>query len=403
MISASPTVYSVSQLNAYVKNLLDEDGSLQTVFVSGEISNFKAHYSGHLYMTLKDEACAVKAVMFASNAARLRFRPENGLKVLVIGRISLYERDGSYQLYITDMQPDGIGSLNLAFEQLKKKLSAEGLFDNLHKKPIPVFPKRVGVVTSATGAAFRDIQNVITRRFPAVDIIIKPVLVQGDGAAADIAAAIELFNRYKAADVLIVGRGGGSIEDLWAFNEEIVARAVFASEIPVISAVGHETDFTICDFAADLRAPTPSAAAELAVPDIRGLRNTLESFSLRQSRALRSYIDLEREKLRSLADSRAMKNPLERINDSRQELASIYDKMFGVVSQQLGSQRALLAACASKLNALSPLAVLARGYSITYKNGKPVSDISLLNKGDGIEIRLNNGTFNAEVTGINGD
>lgn len=403
MISASPTVYSVSQLNAYVKNLLDEDGALQTVFVSGEISNFKAHYSGHLYMTLKDESSAVKAVMFASNASRLRFRPDNGLKVLVIGRVSLYERDGSYQLYITDMQPDGIGSLNLAFEQLKKKLSAEGLFDDSRKKQIPVFPKRVGVVTSAAGAAFRDIQNVITRRYPAVDIIIKPVLVQGDGAAADIAAAVELFNRYNAADVLIVGRGGGSIEDLWAFNEEIVARAVFASKIPVISAVGHETDFTICDFVADLRAPTPSAAAELAVPDIWAVRNTLESFSLRQSHALRSYIELEREKLRLLAESRAMKNPLERINDSRQELVSLYDRMLGAVSQELYTQRASLAACASKLNALSPLAVLARGYSITYKNGKPVSDILLLNKGDGIEIRLNNGSMNATVTGINGD
>lgn len=403
MISASPAVYSVSQLNGYVKKLLDGDEALSTVFVSGEISNFKAHYTGHYYMTLKDDGASVKAVMFASNTARLRFMPENGLKVLVIGRVSLYERDGSYQLYITDMQPDGIGSLNLAFEQLKKKLAAEGLFDEAHKKRIPIFPKRVGVVTSATGAAFRDIQNVIGRRFPAVQIIIKPVLVQGDGAAADIARAIRLFNLHKAADVLIVGRGGGSVEDLWAFNEEPVARAVYESAIPVISAVGHETDFTICDFAADLRAPTPSAAAELCVPDIVTVKNTLDAYSLRQVRALRSRIEFEREKLRALAESSALKNPLDRITDSRQELCALFDKMSASVSGELDSRRATLAACASKLDALSPLAVLARGYSITYKNGRPVSDITSINQGDGIEIRMNNGLLNATVTGINGE
>ena len=267
MITPTPTVYSVNELNSYVKRILDNDENLKHIFVTGEISNYKAHYSGHLYMTIKDESASVKAVMFAGNASRLRFRPENGMKVLIFGTVSLFPRDGSYQLYISDMQPDGMGALSVAFEQLKKKLAAEGLFSDSYKKPIPKFPTRIGVITSETGAAVQDIFNVLSRRFPSAEVVLRPTQVQGDGAAQDIAKAIYVFNEYNAADVLIVGRGGGSIEDLWAFNEEVVARAVFASEIPVISAVGHETDYTICDFVADLRAPTPSAAAELAVPD----------------------------------------------------------------------------------------------------------------------------------------
>lgn len=245
MITPKPTVYSVSQLNSYVKGVLDKDENLSHIFVTGEISNYKPHYSGHLYMTVKDETASIKAVMFAGNATKLRFKPENGMKILAFGTVSLFPRDGSFQLYINDMQPDGIGALNIAFEQLKKKLDAEGLFKQEHKKALPKFPQKIGVVTSATGAAVQDIFNVLKRRFPVAEVVLRPCQVQGDGAAEDIAKAIYEFNRLRGADVLIVGRGGGSIEDLWAFNEEIVARAVFASEIPVISAVGHETDYTI--------------------------------------------------------------------------------------------------------------------------------------------------------------
>ncbi|MBO5291012.1 MAG: exodeoxyribonuclease VII large subunit, partial [Clostridia bacterium] len=278
MYSPNPTVYSVAQLNNYVKSVLDNDENLNHLFVTGEISNYKPHYSGHMYMTIKDETASIKAVMFAGNASRLKFKPENGMKVIIFGTVSLFQRDGSYQLYINDMQPDGIGALNIAFEQLKKKLEAEGLFSNQYKKPIPKFPQKVGVVTSATGAAVQDIFNVLKRRYPVAEVVLRPCQVQGDGAANDIANAIKEFNKVKGADVLIVGRGGGSIEDLWAFNEEIVARAVFDSEIPVISAVGHETDVTICDFVADLRAPTPSAAAECAVPDCFELKANLLSY-----------------------------------------------------------------------------------------------------------------------------
>ena len=297
-------VLSVSQLNRYVKSIIEQDYNLQTVFVQGEISNFTNHYrTGHYYMTIKDEYSSIRAVMFKSANSRLRFMPENSMNVIIKGRVSVFERDGQYQLYIDDMQPDGAGALSLAFEQLKNKLAAEGLFDESRKRPIPRFPERVGVVTSPTGAAIRDIINVISRRFPAAELILCPVQVQGASAAGQIKAAIELFNAKKAADVLIVGRGGGSAEELWAFNEEPVARAVAASEIPVISAVGHETDFTICDFAADLRAPTPSAAAEIAVPDITALGELLGSFSRRMNSAIGGTLTHEKARLEARAYS----------------------------------------------------------------------------------------------------
>ena len=267
----APLVLTIGQLNAYVKSLLDGDDNLNHVYVSAEISNFTNHYrTGHFYFSLKDENAVIRAVMFRSSAQRLKFLPQDGMRVIVRGRVSLYEWDGQYQLYVDDLQPDGVGALNLAYEQLKEKLSKEGLFAPERKKTLPRYPMRVGVVTSPTGAAVRDIINVLSRRFPLAQIILQPVQVQGADAPGQIADAIRLFNEKKAADVLIVGRGGGSLEELWAFNEEEVARAVAASEIPVVSAVGHETDFTICDFAADLRAPTPSAAAELCVPDAQG-------------------------------------------------------------------------------------------------------------------------------------
>ncbi|MBQ3004952.1 MAG: exodeoxyribonuclease VII large subunit, partial [Clostridia bacterium] len=273
----TPITITVSQLNAYLKSIIEYDDNLRDFYLKGEISNFTNHYrTGHLYMTLKDGESQVKAVMFRSAAQKLKFRPENSMQIIARGRISVYERDGQYQFYIEEMQPDGVGALALAFEQLKKKLENEGLFSKEYKKPIPEFPERIGVVTSPTGAAIQDILNVLGRRYPKAEVIFAPVQVQGDSASGQIAKAIFEFNQKKCADVLIVGRGGGSIEDLWAFNEEVVARAVFASKIPIISAVGHETDFTICDFVADLRAPTPSAAAELATPDIDKLYSLID-------------------------------------------------------------------------------------------------------------------------------
>lgn len=398
MISVTPTVYSVSQLNKYVKSVLDNDANLANVFVTGEISNFKAHYSGHLYMSIKDEGASIKAVMFAGNASRLRFEPENGMKVLVFGTVSLFPRDGSYQLYINDMQPDGIGSLNVAFEQLKKKLSAEGLFSEEHKKPIPKFPQRVGVVTSATGAAVQDIFNVLGRRFPVATVVLRPCKVQGDGAAEDIAAAIKEFNELNAADVLIVGRGGGSIEDLWAFNEEVVARAVFASKIPVISAVGHETDYTICDFVADLRAPTPSAAAECAVPDALELKARLIYCRQRLFSLAKNVVDSERNKLTVIENSGALRDPVVKLNDNRRELLYLNEKLMSLVVNSLQADKSKLSACAGKLDALSPLSVIARGYAIAKKDEKIISRAEDVNVGDRVTVTVADGSFNTIVT-----
>lgn len=400
MISATPTVYSVSQLNNYVKGVLDKDENLAHIFVSGEISNFKAHYSGHYYLTVKDEAAAIKAVMFAGNASRLRFMPENGMKVIIFGTVSLFPRDGSYQLYINDMQPDGAGALNVAFEQLKKKLSAEGLFSQEHKKPIPKFPKRVGVVTSFTGAAVRDIFNVLGRRFPAAEVVIRPCKVQGDGAAEDIAKAIKEFNEYGCADVLIVGRGGGSIEDLWAFNEEVVARAVYASSIPIISAVGHETDYTICDFVADLRAPTPSAAAECAVPDAMELKSRLLSYKQHLFTLAKNAVKAERTKLELIEKSGALKDPTLKIKDNKSELIYLSEKLSMLADSYINSNKNKLSAIAGKLDALSPLGVIARGYSLTQSGDKVVTSVKNVKIGDEISVNLSDGTFTANVTNI---
>ena len=400
MYTPQPTVYSVSQLNNYVKGILDRDENLVHVFVTGEISNFKAHYSGHMYMTVKDETSSVKAVMFARNASKLRFTPENGMKILVLGRVSLFTRDGSYQLYIDDMQPDGVGALNMAFEQLKKKLETEGLFRQEHKKPIPRFPERVGVVTSATGAAVQDIFNVLKRRFPAAEVVLRPCQVQGDGAAKDIAKAIHEFNRLKGADVLIVGRGGGSVEDLRAFNEEVLARAVFASEIPVISAVGHETDYTICDFVADLRAPTPSAAAECAVPDRLELLARLTSAKQHICSLVRNRFDTEREKLNAIGKNSALYDPLYSINEKKRELVYLEDKMSSLVTSELEKNKSRVSATAGKLDALSPLRVISRGYALVEKNGRTVTKTADLQTGDFIRIKLSDGSFSANVKEI---
>ncbi len=399
MITPSPTVYSVSQLNSYVKGVLDRDENLAHIFVTGEISNFKPHYSGHLYMTVKDEAASVKAVMFAGNASKLRFKPENGMKILAFGTVSLFPRDGSYQLYINDMQPDGVGALNIAFEQLKNKLNAEGLFNQEYKKALPKFPNRIGVVTSSTGAAVQDIFNVLKRRFPVAEVVLRPCQVQGDGAAEDIAKAIYEFNKLKAADVLIVGRGGGSIEDLWAFNEEIVARAVFASEIPIISAVGHETDYTICDFVADLRAPTPSAAAECAVPDIFELKGNLVSLKQHLFTLTRNRVNIERSKISSIEKTLALRDPITNINEQRKELVYLTEKLSTLTNLVLDGNKSKVSALAGKLDALSPLSVISRGYALVEKGDKPVTKVKDLKKDDIISIKLSDGQINATIIG----
>lgn len=396
-------VLSVSQLNRYVKSIIEQDRNLQNVFVQGEISNFTNHYkTGHFYMTIKDELSSIKAVMFKSANMRLKFMPENSMSVIIKGRVAVFERDGQYQLYIDDMQPDGTGALSLAFEQLKAKLTKEGLFDSERKKAIPAYPMRVGVVTSPTGAAIRDIINVISRRFPLTELILCPVAVQGEYAAPQIKAAIELFNVEKAADVLIVGRGGGSVEELWAFNEEIVARAVAASEIPVISAVGHETDFTICDFAADLRAPTPSAAAELAVPDVYQQREMLEAAYRRiNSAALdrigteRAKIELQKAKIQRLSPKNYIDNLRVRCDRASMAMDSCVRHEMTVKSKELSSL------CA-KLDAMSPLKILARGYSVASKQGKIISDINSVEKGDLINVRVSGGDIECEVTQVKG-
>ena len=399
MYSVSPTVYSVTELNNYVKRILEMDENLKNVFVTGEISNFKNHYSGHMYMTIKDEGGAIKAVMFSSYASRLKFVPENGMKVIIFGSVSLYNKDGSYQLYITDMQPDGLGALNLAYEQLKERLQNEGLFNLEFKKPIPKFPKKIGVMTAPDGAAVRDIFSVLKRRYPVAEIVFSPVAVQGASAAPEIAKAINLFNEQKAADVLIVGRGGGSLEDLWAFNEEVVARAIFQSEIPVISAVGHETDFTIADFVADLRAPTPSAAAELAVPDIFELKSDLLGLKQHLSVLMRNMIVAEKEKVENFQKQITILSPSNKIKNSRQELSNLYEKAVNSMTLKMNEEKAKISLLSSKLNALSPLNVLSRGYSITYNNDSPIKSVNDVKTGDNIKVRVTDGEFFAEVKG----
>ncbi len=410
---------TISQLNKYIKNILETDINLSKVSVKGEISNFKPHSSGHCYMTIKDEGSAVRAVMFKTYTSSLSFTPENGMKIIATGKISLYERDGQYQLYIFSMKPDGLGDLNAEFEKLKAKLTDEGIFDSAHKKPIPKIPKTVGVITSPTGAAIRDIINVITRRYPLAEIIVCPVLVQGENSAKQIANAIEYMNREKAADVLIVGRGGGSIEDLWSFNEETVAYAIYNSEIPVISAVGHETDFTIADFAADLRAPTPSAAAELAVPSVLELKSNISSYLSRMISVTKQTMDLKR----SIISGFTLKSPLDYINQSRlrtdnamQKISSIvtsniirnknktdyYEQIIKNLSLNIFNDKSKgLAMNAAKLDALSPLKVMTRGYSVVQNKSGLLKSTTNANTGDEITVRLTDGTLECTVNKIN--
>ena len=395
-------VLSVSQLNRYIKMNFDADENLANIFISGEISNFTNHYrTGHLYFTLKDDSAAVRAVMFNSSAKRLKFMPEDGMKVIARGRVSVYEASGQYQLYVDDMQPDGVGALNLAYEQLKDKLQKEGLFSELHKKPLPPYPEKVGVITSPTGAAVRDIINVLGRRFPYAEIVFCPVLVQGDGAHLQLTDAVNLFNSERAADVIIIGRGGGSIEDLWEFNDEGLARAVYNSEIPVISAVGHETDFTICDFVADMRAPTPSAAAELAVPDANELQYALSALKNRMFLNVSSGIADRRSRLEYLTSKGALKSPDEMLSNRSQRLDTAFSKMLSSYENRIGGKKVEFISAATALSKLDPMSVLMRGFAfVSDKSGKNVYSSQALAKGDKINVRFHDGSAVCEVKEI---
>lgn len=395
-------VLSVSQLNRYIKMNFDADENLANIFISGEISNFTNHYrTGHLYFTLKDDSAAVRAVMFNSSAKRLKFMPEDGMKVIARGRVSVYEASGQYQLYVDDMQPDGVGALNLAYEQLKEKLQKEGLFSELHKKPLPPYPEKVGVITSPTGAAVRDIINVLGRRFPYAEIVFCPVLVQGDGAHLQLTDAVNMFNSERAADVIIIGRGGGSIEDLWEFNDEGLARAVYNSEIPVISAVGHETDFTICDFVADMRAPTPSAAAELAVPDANELQYALSALKNRIFLNVSSGIADRRSRLEYLMSKGALKSPDEMLSNRSQRLDTAFSKMLSSYENRIGGKKVEFISAATALSKLDPMSVLMRGFAfVSDKSGKNVYSSQALAKGDEINVRFHDGSAVCEVKEI---
>lgn len=395
-------VLSVSQLNRYIKMNFDADENLANIFISGEISNFTNHYrTGHLYFTLKDDSAAVRAVMFNSSAKRLKFMPEDGMKVIARGRVSVYEASGQYQLYVDDMQPDGVGALNLAYEQLKEKLQKEGLFSELHKKPLPPYPEKVGVITSPTGAAVRDIINVLGRRFPYAEIVFCPVLVQGDGAHLQLTNAVNLFNSERAADVIIIGRGGGSIEDLWEFNDEGLARAVYNSEIPVISAVGHETDFTICDFVADMRAPTPSAAAELAVPDANELQYALSALKNRIFLNVSSGIADRRSRLEYLTSKGALKSPDEMLSNRSQRLDTAFSKVLSSYENRIGGKKVEFISAATALSKLDPMSVLMRGFAfVSDKSGKNVFSSQSLAKGDKINVRFHDGSAVCEVKEI---
>ncbi|MCI5893335.1 MAG: exodeoxyribonuclease VII large subunit [Clostridiales bacterium] len=389
---------TVTQVNLYIKQILARDELLNNVLVKGELSNFKAHSSGHMYMSLKDESGVMRAVMFRSAAAKLNFKPANGMKVIARGRIGVYERDGQYQLYIDHMEQEGIGDLHVAFEKLKQKLDAEGLFSPKHKKPLPKYPKCIGVVTAPTGAAIRDILNILSRRFSYSDVVLYPVLVQGENSAASIVEAIRYFNDTDSADVLIVGRGGGSIEDLWSFNEECVARAIFESHIPIVSAVGHEIDFTISDFVADLRAPTPSAAAELVVPSQEELRDKFNNVYRRLYTCASRFIEKSRMQVRYYADNAYLKNPMTKVDDSRMYLDSVCRAFENAYTKILGDKKQNLAVLSSKLNALSPLSSLERGFSLTKGKAGLIKSVSQVNEGDNVEIVVSDGSINAVVT-----
>ena len=390
---------TVTDLNKYIKNKIDGDEMLNNVLVKGEISNFKNHYTGHMYFTLKDENSLIKCVMFKSYTTHLSFMPKDGMKVMVLGSVAVFERDGIYQIYAKAMKEDGLGSLYTAYEELKKKLEQEGLFAESHKKKIPFMPKTIGVLTSNTGAVIRDIINVSTRRNPGVHIRLYPVPVQGPGAAEKIAEGIKFMNENKLADVLIIGRGGGSLEDLWPFNEEIVARAIYDSELPIISAVGHETDFTIADFVADLRAPTPSAAAELAVANIDDVRETLKLYNNRYKVALKKKIELMRLSYEKCMARPAYKNPTQKINEQYMVIDMKVKVLQNSMMLKLKEAKTSFVKETAKLDSLSPLKTLTRGYSIVTKqeSGKVIKFVDDLNSGEKVNLRLSDGQKTATI------
>ena len=389
---------TVSELNIYVKEKFENDEFLNNVLVKGEISNFKHHYTGHMYFTLKDENSLIKCVMFKGYTSNLNFVPKDGMKVLILGTVSVFERDGVYQIYANAMKQDGIGDLYAEYEKLKSKLEKEGLFNESHKKKIPSFPKCIGVLTSNTGAVIRDIINVSTRRNPNVYIKLLPVPVQGSGAKEKIVDAIHLMNEKKLADVIILARGGGSLEDLWPFNEEIVARAIYESELPVISAVGHETDFTIADFVSDLRAPTPSAAAELAVPKIDELEEKLNLYRSRYKNSLIKKLELMKLRYQKCMASKVFKDPKQRINEYYMLLDKIIKNMEYKIKTIIKDNKTKMIENISKLDALSPLKTLTRGYTITQYNGEVVKSSKKLKIGDEVSLKFSDGSKNAKIT-----
>lgn len=395
-----PKVLSVSQLNFYIKSVIENDSRLNFVFLTGEISNLTNHYrSGHIYLSLKDEKSVIRAVMFAGNARNLRFRPQNGMKVICRGRVAVYEPNGQYQMYIEDMQPDGVGALTIAFEQLKNKLAEKGFFDNANKKPIPKFPRTIGVITSPTGAAVQDIRNILSRRYPCADVVMCPVLVQGESASAQLTEAVRKLDEYNACDVIIIGRGGGSIEDLWAFNSEELASAIYECKIPVISAVGHETDFTICDFVSDLRAPTPSAGAELAVPD----KDELLLFYNSQHQYVSSLVDVKMKNYSNfITDIRrrlSLVSPQSKIEKYEQRLQMLDSKAESFVNDKISKADSKIKTTAAKLESLNPVAALSRGYVIAEKDGQVISSKTRLSMDDEFSIEFSDGKIYAKVSG----
>lgn len=395
---------SVTELNTYIKGMFDSDRTLGDIFIKGEISNFKNHSTGHFYFSMKDEGSLIRAVMFRASASKLAFLPENGMKIIAHGRVASFVRDGQYQLYVDSMEPDGVGSLYIAYEQLKKKLEAQGMFASERKKAIPKIPSRIGIITSPTGAAIRDMINVTGRRFPYAKVILYPSLVQGPDAAPSLISGVEYFNKNNAADVIIIGRGGGSIEDLWAFNDENLAYAIAASHIPVISAVGHETDFTICDFVSDRRAPTPSAAAELAVPDTAELKNKFNNVIRHEASSVNKMIKSYRDKLSYLSESRDLKNPQTMIDDRRMAVLLSSERIASAQSSTLNRAKLMLGRAAAKLEALNPLSVISRGYSAVYtEGGSLVKTVDQLELGGRISFKTADGEASAVVDRIKKD
>ena len=389
---------TVTELTAHIKGIIELDPLLRRVTVLGELSNYKVYSSGHHYFTLKDSGAALSCVMFRSEAEKLRFRPENGMSVICSGRVSVYPRDGKYQLYVQDIQPEGAGALFLAFEQLKARLQSEGLFDPAHKKPIPVMPRSIAVITSGTGAAVRDIIRVLGKRWPLAKVIVLPVRVQGAEAAAEISGAIRYANRWKIAELIITGRGGGSMEDLWAFNEEIVARAIYASEIPVISAVGHEPDVTISDFVADFRAATPSNGAELAVPEWETVRETLLDDQARLGQSVRKILDFNARRLENLSARPIMESPLSFIQQHRQDLDRLNERMDAAQRHNISEKKQKYIRLVSSLEALSPMKVLTRGFSVaTTSKGTVIRRADQVNTGDAVRVRLAEGALDCRV------